>query len=94
VQELALAVEADHLAACAEARVDGQDVLLPQRGRQQQLPQVVGKDADRGLVGAPLRLEADLRFHGRAQQAPVAVVDGLADLLRGGPLPRDELILE
>ena len=87
VQELSLPVEADDLAARAEAGVDGQDVLLPQRGRQQQLPQVVGKDPDGRLVGALLRLEPGLRLHGPAQQALVAVVDGFPHLLRGRALP-------
>ena len=68
--------------------------FLPQRGRQQQLPQVVGKDPDGRLVGAFLGLEPGLRLHGPAQQSLVAVVDGFPHLLRGRALPLDELRFE
>ncbi len=77
VQQVALGVEAYHLAARAEAWVDAHDALLAQRSREQQLAQVLGKDADGLLVGLRLALSHELRLYRRQQQALVAVLDSL-----------------
>ena len=52
LQQVPLGIEGGQLAAGAEARVHGQDGLLSQRGRQQQLAHVGGEDADGLFVGA------------------------------------------
>ena len=51
VQEIALLVEAHHLATRAEPRVDAHDALLPERCGKEKLAQVGGKHADGLLVG-------------------------------------------
>ncbi len=90
VLQLSLPVQAHDLASRAKARVQGQDVLAAQGRGQQQLPQVVGKDPDRLLVGPFLGLHEDLGFHRGGHEPLVAVEGGLADQDRAGRLPFDE----
>ena len=90
VEQLALPVEADDLAAGAEARVDGQDVLAAERRGEQQLAQVVGEDADGFGVGAFLGFDPHFHFNRRPEQTLVAVLHRKSNLLRGGPLAGDE----
>jgi len=94
VQELALCVEADDLAAGAEAGVDGEDALGAERGGQKQLPQVLGEDLDGFVIGALLALHSRLGLHRECQEALVAIMHGGADLLRCGAVAEDELLLE
>jgi hypothetical protein len=93
VQQLALAIEEHGLAAGAEAGVDRQHDLLPERRGEQQLAHVVGEDPDRGLVGALLRLQPHLGFQGGREQALAGILHGEDDMigagLRGGGGGRD-----
>ena len=50
VQEIALLVEAHHLATCAEPWVDAHDALLSERCGKEKLAQVGGKHADGLLI--------------------------------------------
>ena len=83
VQQVALFIQADHLASRPETRVDGHDALFPDRGGQQQLAQVLAEDPDRFNIRLRLRLLQDLSRNGRLQQALIGIVHGLSDLLRG-----------
>ena len=51
VQQVALRIERHDFAARAESGVDGDDALLSERRREQQLPQVFGEYPDRFVVG-------------------------------------------
>ena len=84
VQELPLAIEQRDLAARAETRVDGDHGLLTERGGEEQFAEIVGEDADRGLVGALLGVEPHFRLHCRTEQPLGGVGDGEADLLGAG----------
>ena len=55
-QQIALLVQAHHLAARAEAGVNGHHALLPHRRGQQQLPQVLPKHLDALNIGLLLGL--------------------------------------
>ena len=90
VQQLALPVQADDLAAGAEAGVDGQDVLAAQRRGQQQFAQVFREHADGFRVGPLLGFNPHFDFNRRPEQALVAVLHRQADLLGGGPSAGDE----
>ena len=79
VQQAAVLVQADDLAARPEARVDGHRPLLPHRGGEQQLPEVLAEDADGIHVGLELRLLQDFVRDGRLQETLVGVIDGSAD---------------
>jgi len=72
VQQLALAVEHDRLAARAVARIQGQHVLAAQGRGQQQFAEVLGEDANGGLVGGLLQLHPHLGFHRGGEQPLVA----------------------
>ena len=54
VEQVALRVENDHLAAGAETRIEGDHALLPQGRSQQQLAQILGEDPDCLVVGTLL----------------------------------------
>ena len=90
MEELPLRIETDDLAPRPEAGVDGQQPLLTQWRREQKLPKVVGKDADRLQVGPLLRRLADFGFHRSAQQTLVGVFNRGPDLLRRGMVPPDK----
>ena len=76
MQQLALAIEANHFAAGAEAGIDGEDVLLAERRGQQQFAEVFSEDAD-GFRGRPCFLDSmrSLHFDGRAKQTLIAVLN-------------------
>ena len=93
-QQLALGVEHDDLAAGAEAGVDAEHALLAERRRQQQLAQVVGKDAHRLGVGLLLRLQTRLGLHARREQALVAVGRRQLHLRRAGIAAADKEVLQ
>ena len=77
VQQIALGIEAHHLATRAESRVDTHHALLAQWGTQQQLTQILGKHADGLFVGLLLTERGKLVLDTGLEQALVAIVDGL-----------------
>ena len=76
VEEVALGVKANHLAARAESWVNAHDALLAQRGSQEELAQVVGKDANGLFVGPRLALGGKFGFDAGAEQALVGIRHG------------------
>ena len=60
---------AGHLAAAAEAGVDGQHAVFAQRRLQQQAAQVAGEHLGRVPLGPLGQVAADLALQGRHQQA-------------------------
>ena len=73
VQQVALGIEADHLAAGTESGVDGQYPFLPQRRGQQQLLHVLGKDGDGRIVGLLFGRGGKFALDRGSQQSFVAV---------------------
>jgi len=65
VKQLALLVQADELAACAEARIEREHGLLAEWRGEEQLAHVLGEDADCFFVGLLLCGEAHFGFHCR-----------------------------
>ena len=51
VKQIALSVQADHLASCTEARIYGHHPLLPNRRGEQKLAQILAEDLDGAYVG-------------------------------------------
>ena len=84
VQQVALGVQAHHLAAGAESGVDGHHALLPHRGRQQQLTQVFAEDLDGFDIGLFLGLSDDLAGDGGVQKALPSVIHSFAHFLMIG----------
>ena len=84
VQQVALRVEAHHLAARAEARVDVQGALLPHRRGEQQLPQVLAEHADGLDVSLFLGGGQHLVLDGGVQQALVGILNGRIHLRAAG----------
>ena len=82
VEQGACFAQDHHFATRTEAWVDGEDALLAHGGGEEQLFQVLGEDADGGLVGLLLIIIADLRLDGRLQEAFPRVGDGLAHEFR------------
>ena len=76
VKQVALSIETYHFATCTEAGIDTHDALLPQRGGQEQLAQVGGKDADGFVVGPFLAAGGKFGFDRRLQQAFVGILYG------------------
>ena len=88
MQQVALRIEHHDFAARAESGVDGDDALLSERRREQQLPQVFGEYPDRFVVGLllgrrqqfgldrgpdqPLERVCDGSFHPFARRRAVA----------------------
>ena len=94
VEQVALGVETDDFATRAETGVDTHDALLTQGCREQQLAQVLGKDADGFFVGLFLAQIEELRFNRGLQQTLVAVLDGLGHQTATGCLSVDVVALQ
>ena len=94
VQQVALSVEAHHLAASAKARVDAHHTFLAQRSRQQQLAQVFGKHAYGLVVGFLLAHIGKLGFYRGLQQALIGIFYGLAHQCLAGPEAMHKLALQ
>ena len=73
-EELARRVQHRDLAARADARVDREDLLLPERRRQQKVAQVLGEDLHGGAVGVggPAEHRAEGLDHGAVLHLMVA----------------------
>ena len=84
VKEVALFVEADHLAAGPEARVNSKDAFLTDRRCEKELAEVLSEYADGLKVGLFLSLLYDLIRDGRFEKTLEGVVEGLVDLLGKG----------
>ena len=89
VQQVALCIQAYHLAARPEAWVDAHHALLSQRCTQQQLSQVLRKHADGVAVGLLLAQAEELRLYRWLQQSLVAVFQGLGHQHAAGCLSID-----
>ena len=94
VQQLTLPIQADHLAAGTKARVDAHDPFGSQRGGQQKLAQVVGKDADGFGIGTRFDGQANLGFHGARQESFIGIMGGQAHLLGIRAVAGDEKVLQ
>ena len=94
MQQLSLSIETDTFAASTEARVDGEGTLLSQRGGQEQLPKVLGKDLYGLTVSTFLKQVIVLRLNRRADEPLVAVPDGGRHLLRRLIVAANELALK
>ncbi len=90
VQQFALAVQTDHLAAGAKTRIDAHHPFGAQRRRQQQLSQVVGEDPNRFGISTILERQPQFGFQRAAQQPFVAVAHGLAHLVAVRAVAGDE----
>ena len=82
-QQVALPVQADHLAARSEARVYGHHPLLPHRRGQQQLSEVLPEHLDALDIGLFLGLPQHLAGNGRVHEALPGIFHGLPHLLVG-----------
>ena len=80
VDQSPLGVEADELAPRPETGIEGEDPLLTEGRRQEELAEIVGEDPDRLRIGPLFGHHADLRFHRAGQEPPVRVFDGQPDL--------------
>ena len=90
-EEFPLASHDRDLAARAESGIDRHRGLPAQRGREEKLPQVLGKNPDRLLVGFLFEKHPGLGLHRESEQALVGILDGQPDLRRCGRFSRDEL---
>ena len=86
VLEVAVLVEAHHLAPRTEARVDGQHALVPQRRGKEQLAGVARKHLDGLVVGNGFGLSGKLGLDRGLDQAFVAVGGSLLDQACGLPV--------
>ena len=82
-QQIPLRVQAHHLAARPEARVNGHHAFLAHGRCQKQLPEVLPEHVDAFCIGLLLGLADDLSGDGRVQEALPGVVHGLPDLKAG-----------
>ena len=88
VEQGALGVEHHHLASRSDSRIDTHHPLLAQGRGQEQLAQVLAKHADGLVVGLLLAEGCKLILHRGADEARVAVGDGLLhQLLAGAAAP-------
>ena len=94
MQQIALCIETDHLATRAEARVDAHDALLAEWGGEQQLAQILGKDADGLFVGTLLAECHELGLDRGLEQTLVAILDGLADQALAGTIATNVVALQ
>ena len=78
VQQVTLGIQADHLAAGAEAGVDGHRPLLAHRRCQQQLAQILAEDTDGTDVGLLLGNPEHLVLYRGVQETLEAVGHGVA----------------
>ena len=69
-------IHAGALATGTESRVDSDHTLLPERWRQEKIPEVFCKHRDRVLVAPLLQVGPDLGLHGRGQQPREPILDG------------------
>ena len=92
MEEAALGVEHDGLAAGAETGVDGEGAFAAERRGEHEFAQVFREDPDRGFIGAFFSEQAHFRFHGGHEQALAAVLGGEADLLGAPPVSGDPCI--
>ena len=76
-QQVPLRIQTNHLAAGAEARVDGHHPLLPHRRGQEQLAEVFSEYLDGFDIGLFLCFPNHLTGDGRVQQALPGIVHGL-----------------
>ena len=83
LQEIALRIQAYHLAASPETGVDGHHPLLSHRSGQKELAEVLSEYADGFDIGLLLGLADDFSADGRLHEALEAVVDGVADFKTG-----------
>ena len=90
MQQLALAIHADHLAAGAEAGVDGQNILLTQRRREQELPQVLSEHPYCLGIGAYLGRHPHLGLDGQGKKTLIAIMERQLDLLRSRAVAFDK----
>ena len=81
VQQTAVFIEAGHLAAVPEARVDGKRPLLPDRRREQQLLQILSENPDGLFVGLCLGFLDNLVADRRLQQPVEGILEGELKLL-------------
>ncbi len=69
MHQVALGGQTDQLAACPEAGIDGQNRLLPQRGCQHKILEILGEYIDSLFVGLLLHRLAELVLQRRGYQA-------------------------
>ena len=79
MQQGPLLVQTNRLAAGPETGVDRQHAPAAERGRQQQLPQIVGENPDRLVVGPLFGRRKALVFDRRHDQPPERVAHGRFD---------------
>ena len=81
VQQVALFVQAHHLAARAESRVNSQHAFTSQRRSEQQLPHVLGKGLDGLIVGFLLGRRGKFGLYRGLDQALETVLGSLLNEL-------------
>ena len=94
VQQIALGVQADDLAAGPYAGVDGERRPLSHGRGHEHLADVGGEDPDRLGVRPLLQGPPQLVLHGAPQKAPIAVLGGFGNEAGCRPRPMDETSLE
>jgi len=82
LHEFAGGVQRDAFAACAQAGIDADHLLLAERRLQQQVAQVLREDLHRRAVGLHLGLDHDIDLDTRRDQPFVAVLDRLFQMRR------------
>ena len=94
MQQLALRVEHDELAAGAESGIEREHAFLPERRRHQQFDGVGGENADRLLVRLFLRFQPRLGLERRTEQAFPRVAHRLPHRVPAAAVPADEKALQ
>ena len=94
MQQIALGIKTDDLTSGTEPRVDTHDAPLPKRGREQQLPQVLGEDMDSFTIGLLLAQTSKLSFYRGSEQALVAILHRLGNQLPARCIAIDVMTLQ
>ena len=79
VEEVALGVKARYLATIGKTRVESENPLLTEWGREEELPEVFRKDFDGFLVGFFLADGGKFVFYAWVNEPFERVVDGFSD---------------
>ena len=79
MKEVTLFVKASNLTSVGKARVEGEDTLLTEWGREEKLAEVLGKYLDSLFVGTLLAQGSKFVFNARIDKTFEGVFNGLAN---------------
>ena len=79
--KISLRVKDNNLTSCTETRVNGNDPLLTEWRRHEQLTQILGEDCYRLIIGTLLGVGTSLVLDRRGKQTLVAISNGSLDIL-------------